>query len=197
MVNPMDSYGIPLGSGRTTSLIRCGLKHCKPGRVALFLSMVLWSCALPASGQNPVPAKEYIRLGSRVIAIENAVITVTVTTPPRPVIAYGETEQFSATVSGTPNSSVTWSATVGTIDVNTGNYTASMAPQSSSMQVTVTATSVAIPTISGTFALTVSPIFLPWSDHVGSSGVTGHQVNVSKRRSRDQDGLLGRLRTIE
>src|SRR5271165_899762 len=66
---------------------------------------------------------------------------VQVSVSPASVNLYSsQTQQFSATVSGTPNTAVTWSATTGSIS-KTGLYTAPVVNTQSS--VTVTATSVA------------------------------------------------------
>ncbi len=86
----------------------------------------------------------------------NPTVSVTVS-PPSAVLNAGQTQQFSATVSGTSNSSVTWSLSpsVGTISAS-GLYTAPSfiaSPQT----ITVTATSVADPTKSGTATVTLNP----------------------------------------
>jgi len=64
-----------------------------------------------------------------------------------------QTQQFTATVSGTPNTAVTWSASVGSIDAN-GFYTAP--PVDSQTNVNVTATSKADPTEAASAAVTVN-----------------------------------------
>jgi Putative Ig domain len=65
-----------------------------------------------------------------------------------------QTQQFTATVSGTSNTAVTWSATSGSVDSN-GLYTAPKVKAQTS--VTVTATSAADSTKSASAALTVDP----------------------------------------
>jgi hypothetical protein len=65
----------------------------------------------------------------------------------------GETRQFTATVSGTSNTAVTWSATGGNVS-NTGLYTAGLSAGSS---FTVTATSVADPAKTAVATVTVQP----------------------------------------
>src|SRR5690606_20810221 len=67
------------------------------------------------------------------------------------VLAPGQKQQFSATVSGTTNGAVTWSASAGTI-TSGGLFTA---PASASGAITVRATSVADPTKYGTATVTI------------------------------------------
>jgi len=64
------------------------------------------------------------------------------------------TQQFSATVQNTSNSSVTWTATAGTVS-NGGLFTAPLA--TSRMTVTITATSVSDSTLQATAVATVNP----------------------------------------
>ena len=76
------------------------------------------------------------------------------TSPVNATISSGGTQQFMATVSNTPNSAVTWSATAGTISAS-GLFTA--ATVASTTQGSVTATSQADPSKSASVALTVNP----------------------------------------
>ena len=112
-------------------------------------------------GQNP-PSKEYIRLGTRVIAIENPpLVTLTINSPSRTTIGYGETAQFTATVTGT-SSPVSW-APAANFNPQSGPsvfYTAPPPGPLVSQVVTITAS---VPTVSQTAQLTVNPIFLPTS----------------------------------
>ncbi len=64
-------------------------------------------------------------------------------------------KQFTASVSGTSNTAVTWSATAGSVDAS-GVFTAPVVTAQTS--VTVTATSVADPTKSASIVITVNPI---------------------------------------
>ena len=66
-------------------------------------------------------------------------------------LSAAQSQQFNATVTGTSNTAVTWTASAGSIS-NTGYYTAPASPQT----VTVTATSVADTTKSASAAVTVS-----------------------------------------
>src|SRR5574337_1160596 len=105
----------------------------------LLLSLGLLSCSgVGSSGPPPPPG-----------------ITVTVT--PNPVnVPAGSPRQFTATVTGTANTAVTWqvngvvggNSTVGTISP-TGLYTAPASPPSPSATVTITAVSQADTTKSG------------------------------------------------
>jgi hypothetical protein len=71
--------------------------------------------------------------------------------PPSATVTSGSTRQFTATVTGTDNQAVTWSATGGTI-TSDGLYTAGQTLG----EFTVTATSVADPTKSGTATVTIT-----------------------------------------
>ncbi|MBZ5675069.1 MAG: immunoglobulin domain-containing protein [Acidobacteriia bacterium] len=85
-------------------------------------------------------------------------VSVSVTVAPPTVTLFdSQTQQFSATVSGTANQSVTWtlSPNVGTISA-AGLYTAPT-PIASTQSITVTATSVADVTKSATATVTLSP----------------------------------------
>jgi hypothetical protein len=74
--------------------------------------------------------------------------------PTTATVASGGTEQFSAHVTNTSNTAVTWSATSGTVST-TGLFTAPAV--TATKTVTVTATSVADPTKSASATLTVNP----------------------------------------
>ncbi|MBZ5664227.1 MAG: putative Ig domain-containing protein [Acidobacteriia bacterium] len=75
--------------------------------------------------------------------------------PSSATLTSGLKQQFTATVSGTSNTAVTWSATAGTIDTN-GLYAAPTV--TSPTNVTVTATSQADKTKSANSAVTVDPV---------------------------------------
>src|ERR1700735_4512330 len=77
---------------------------------------------------------------------------VTISIPPGPYsVAVGAQQQFSATVTGTANTMVTWAATGGTIS-STGDYTAG----NNAGTFSVTATSVADTSKSAQMAVTVT-----------------------------------------
>ncbi|NDQ56080.1 MAG: DUF4091 domain-containing protein [Acidipila sp.] len=107
-------------------------------------------------------------------AIPTATGTATVTvvpvvgitlTPPAATVNTGATQAFTATVTNTPNTAVTWTvngisngnASVGVINPATGIYTAP-ASVPTPATVTVTATSVADPTKSASSVVTVQPV---------------------------------------
>jgi hypothetical protein len=69
-------------------------------------------------------------------------------------LSSGGTQQFTATVTGTANTAVTWSATAGSVD-SSGFYTAPVVQKITNA--TVTATSQADPTKSATSTVTVNP----------------------------------------
>jgi hypothetical protein len=97
-------------------------------------------------------------------------------TPTSATITAGATQQFAATVSGTPNGVVNWSATAGTI--TNGLFTAPSVSQSTTVY--VRATSAADPTKTATAALTIDPsgrhiVNLNWNPS-SSVNVTGYNV---------------------
>ncbi len=104
-----------------------------------------------------------------------AAITVSVN-PASVVLAPGQQKQFSASVSGTTNTSVVWSASSGAI-TSAGLYTAptTMAIQS---LITVRATSAADSTKSGTASVTIGvadtipPVISAWSATPGTGSAT-------------------------
>jgi hypothetical protein len=173
---------------RNTQVERLVSQTCRWAAIASFL--VAFVPPPPTNGQNPIPSKEYIRLGSRVIAIESPAVTVAVNAPGRSTIAYGEEETFTATVAGTSNTAVTWSIIpttgAGSIGATTGIYAAPTTPQSSSIPVTITATSVAVPTLSASYVLTVNPAICvpmsssPTSLHVSAAGISNFPVSVTQ-----------------
>jgi hypothetical protein len=125
---------------------------------------VMWSAtagAVSSSGLYTAPATPgtyTVTATSAADPTKSASATVTVTapvavsvTPLSTSLATGGTQQFTATVTGTNNAGVTWSATGGTVS-STGLYTAPAAGGS----YTVTATSNADPTKSGSAGVTVS-----------------------------------------
>lgn len=91
--------------------------------------------------------------GTAIITLQAASIQVT---PATATLNGGQTQQFTATVSGITSIGVTWSISpqVGTIDPNGGLYTAPTAI-TSTQKVTVTATSTANPTLTGTATVTL------------------------------------------
>ena len=84
-------------------------------------------------------------------------ITVQVS-PVNSIIASGGAQQFSATVVGTSNVAVNWSANVGTVS-NTGRFTAPAV--STSTTAIVTATSMALSSSKASATLTIAPLAPP------------------------------------
>jgi hypothetical protein len=80
-------------------------------------------------------------------------ISVTVS-PASASLVSGQTQQFTASVSGTSDTAVTWTATSGSVNAS-GLFTSPTVSKQSS--VTVTATTVATPTVSASASLTVNP----------------------------------------
>lgn len=131
------TYGIAITSGRN---------HIMTARI---LRLVFISLSLCLSGLG-VPGA---------VAQTTAVVTVTPATNNVPITG---TRQLAVTVTGVANTAVTWSvngiaggnSTIGTVSA-TGLYTAPTAILSTGLPVSVTATSVAAPTASGTCLMTV------------------------------------------
>ena len=91
---------------------------------------------------------------SYTVAINSCVKCVAVQiSPADPTIPAGGTEQFSATVTNTSNSAVTWSTTAGTISAN-GLFTAPL--DTTTKAISVTASSVAQPSAQATASVTIS-----------------------------------------
>jgi DNA-binding beta-propeller fold protein YncE len=118
-------------------------------------------------------------------AIANATVTLdsgirVALSQPTCTIGTNETFTFTASVSGTTNQGVTWSVNgVGTIDPNTGLYTA----PSTAGTATVTATSVADPTESASATVTIAtaadPTVATLSPTTGALGATSQDVYLS------------------
>jgi hypothetical protein len=120
---------------------------------------------------------------------QSAAATVTVTvpvvvsvsiSPTTAALITGATQQFTATVTGSSNTAVTWSATGGTVS-STGLYTA----PGTAGTFTVTATSVADPTKSASARVTVS--------NPGSASlIAGPRTLSFNSRRRGEDGQLSK-----
>ncbi|MBL8230542.1 MAG: hypothetical protein JNL98_18775 [Bryobacterales bacterium] len=114
-----------------------------------------------SSSTAPIPRFAAPSFSTTAFTISSCVIDVTVTPNPAAAVS-GQTLQFAASVTGTPNTAVTWSVSappgsnppLGSIS-SSGLYT----PPSVSAPVTVivTATSVANPSRAGTATVTVNP----------------------------------------
>lgn len=102
-------------------------------------------------------------------------VSVTIS-PASATVNINATEQFTATVTNSTNTSVTWTASAGTIDA-TGLFTAPSTPGS----ITVTATSVADPTRSASATVTVAGIadLVVTNSFSTASGTPTYSVTVS------------------
>ena len=100
-----------------------------------------------------------------VVVGEGGGVTVT---PSSVTVAPGGTRQFSASIAGGGDQSVMWSATGGTIS-NSGLYTAGQ----STGQFSVTATSIANPSATGSAQVTISTSFIPGATYVGTRRFQG------------------------
>jgi uncharacterized protein YjdB len=107
------------------------------------------------------------------VTVQPAAVPVSITVNPlSATLSQGQTQQFTASVSGSANTSVTWklSAALGTITSN-GLYTAPSSI-SSAQSVTVTATSVADPSKSASAVITLNPPAVPVSVSVQPTAVS-------------------------
>ena len=96
--------------------------------------------------------------------------------PASAAVTSGGSQQFTATVQGTSNSAVTWSASAGTISTN-GMFTA---PQvSSATNVSVVATSAADSTKKASASVAVSPVSTSSTLAVSTSSLPGVQSGVA------------------
>lgn len=127
---------------------------------ALLLLLLMWvgsffSLAAQCLSAGP-PTKEYVRIGERTLAIENAALPVSVN-PFAVTLADGQSRQFSAVVTGSTNQGVTWSisSAVGTIEP-TGLYHAPQTVETWQILI-VTATSVADTSKTACATITLSP----------------------------------------
>jgi hypothetical protein len=137
--------GIP-GGNATVGTIDAGGNYKAPA--SLFITTTFTVTA--ASVVNPTAQ------GNALVTVN---VPISVTVAPNPAtVAINAMLTFSATVMGAANSAVTWSvsgpANPGTINANTGVYTAPNVPPAT--PVTITATSQANPAISGMATLTVT-----------------------------------------
>ena len=106
-----------------------------------------FSILVSSGAASGTSARELIRMGSQVVAVEaSASVSVLVTYPTDPIfVATGDTQQFYASVAGSSNQSVTWSATFGCGSTHVcanGLYTAPLTAVTDSVK----ASSVADPT---------------------------------------------------
>jgi hypothetical protein len=112
---------------------------------------------------------------SATVAVNPTGSTISVTvSPSSTTLTAGNTQQFSATVQGTSNTAVTWSATAGTVS-SAGMFTAPNV--SSNTSVTVTATSSASTAKKASATVAVTPPTSAFS--ITTSGVPGAQSGSS------------------
>jgi hypothetical protein len=128
-------------------LVRC------VGVFLLLVPVAIPQTTVPVSGScvvtyNSDGSANLVCTTSLVVPAATATVTVS---PSSASVQVGAQVQFTASVTGTGNQAVTWSATAGTIS-NAGLLTA----PNSSGSVTVTATSVAYPAVYGSAAVTVT-----------------------------------------
>ncbi len=117
-----------------------------------------------------------ILIPSLLFAAPGKRIKITIT-PTSATLVAGGTEQFAATVTGTPNQAVNWSATAGT--VTNGLFTAPTVSQTTTVYVqatsTVDSTKIATATITIDPAATQHIVDLNWNPST-SANITGYNI---------------------
>jgi uncharacterized protein (DUF1800 family) len=134
---------------------------------------------------NPNPGSAVSAARTVLVTVPNSNIKVTVS-PATAALVFDATQLFTATVSGTTNTAVTWmvnnelggDSTIGTIDVN-GNY---IAPDNlpTTNSVTISAVSVADPTKKGTAGVTfINPVPVLASITPSTVGLGAFQISLN------------------
>jgi len=144
--------------------------------VSILLMAVLVACGGGGNSTPPPPPPVSVTVGAGVPA----------SLFPNQAGWPSQTAQFTATVNNTTNKTVTWSVAgspaSGTIDANTGLYTAPTLAPGLPATVTVTATAQADPTKSGSHTETLSVPTTPGTYTVtvtATEGIVSHSQNVS------------------
>ncbi len=130
-----------------------------PVVISISFMIILVSCGAATSSGLPTPDKSPQKPSHVSISIS----------PTRASVASGATQQFTATVTGTNNKAVTWSATAGSIS-SSGLFTAPTVTANTT--VTVTATSQADPSKTASATVTVNAPGV--AVNVTSFGATGN-----------------------
>ncbi len=107
-----------------------------------------------ANGASTVPAKEYGSSAAHIVVSASSSGTLLSISPVSANLASQAQQQFTASISGTADTAVTWSASAGTIS-STGAFTAPKVTSNTS--VTITATSVANANSHATATVAVTP----------------------------------------
>ena len=173
VVNSLSPATVNAGSG-DTSVTVTGTGFTPQSTVELGGAALATLYVNPTVLTAEVPAAQLANAGSLAVVVTTsapgggtssaltlAVLVVVAVNPPAPTVIVGQTQQFTATVTGSTNQGATWSvngvaggnATLGTIS-NTGLYTAPAVPPIPNT-LTVTAASVAAPSQSGTATVTI------------------------------------------
>jgi hypothetical protein len=105
--------------------------------------------------------------------------------PGSAALTSSDTLQFTATVQGTSNSAVKWSASAGSITSN-GTFVAPVVKQA--IQVTIVATSLADSSVHATSIVTISPAETPTKLQIVNSTLAGAYVNTGYTASLSASG---------
>jgi hypothetical protein len=173
VVSTISPATVNAGSGNTTLTVTgagfCAQSVVELGGTALAttygsgtqLTAVVTAAQLANAGSLGVAVTTPAPGGGNSSALTLAVLVVVAVTPPAQTVVVGQTQQFTANVTGSTNQGATWSvngvvggsATVGTIDT-TGLYTAPAIPPTPNT-LTVTAASLVAPSQSATASVTI------------------------------------------
>lgn len=177
---PSPTITSVLASCSPTSVVEQGTATCTAAvsGTGSYSSTVTWAASagtITSAGAFTAPAsaesitvtatstEDTTKSGTTTITVTAPVVVVAVSISPTSAsVPSMGTEQFTATVTGSSNTSVTWSASAGTIS---GSGLLSLAGVAAGTDVTVTATSVADPTKSASATVTVTQrvITLAWN----------------------------------
>jgi hypothetical protein len=139
------------------------------------------------SGQQQQPSKEYIRIGGRVVAVENPVASTVTVCPPSPTVGMLDTLQLtaSATSGCTPTSAATWTLQDGSPGAATIGNTSGVLTPTTAGTVSVQATIGSL--VSHSTTVTISSVFSVPSIAAASNGqlLSGgsEQFTVTKQGS--------------
>jgi len=173
VISSISPATVNAGSGNTTLTVT-GTGFCAQSVVELGSTALATTYGSATQLTAVVPAAQLANAGSPGVAVATpapgggtssaatlSVVVVVAVNPPAPTVVVGQTQQFTANVTGSTNQAATWSVdgvvggyvTVGTVNT-TGLYTAPAVPPTPNT-LTVTAASAAAPTQSGTATVTI------------------------------------------
>jgi Putative Ig domain len=131
-------------------------------------------------------AADSTQRASSIVTIDSATSLIRVNVAPASIsLAAGSRQQFTATVDGTSNTAVTWSASAGTI-TGAGVFAAPSLPKGS--QINIVATSVADPTLRATSVVTIASAETGAPLAIAKSSLAQASTNASYSESLSASG---------